>query len=488
MKCTKNLLGGMSLACILLMSSCSDDDQVIVENQVLPENVPASVYEDFQKSFPEATDIDWSVTGEYIVATFSAPGSRSKSNTSSVWYGLKDCQKKMQRRDIAFNALPEAVQSAFESSEYAAWIKEETATLLTRYVTGAVETIYVLRAKDNSENLQEVALYYTAKGILVKQTIEVIYNEDYSDADTDYSDWLPQTPADNVTAFVSLHYPQAEYLYIYTGKDITKVKILDGWTARMLLFDAVGNWISTHTQLHVDALPESVLSAFRASEYANCQIDEVGEYLTAAEEHYYLLTIKDHAGHKQEIRFDENGNADNEGNDNTEGDNAEDEGDADDNNTPAEPEEGNDDSGNQETDGNNPFLTKAEIDSYIQQRYPGVTITDKDYDKNGVEVELSYNGTEIKAQFDLGDQGYVWVSSEWNLNYQQESVVPAAIRKTLDSKYAAYQLYFLKYNETSKGEDYYMAGLKSASLKSHLTVKMNAQGNVLGEYGEHSHR
>ena len=159
---------------------------------------------------------------------------------------------------------------------------------------------------------------------------------------------------------------------------------------RMLLFDAAGNWISTHTQLHVDALPESVLSAFRASEYANCQIDEVGEYLN--------------------------------------------------------------------------------------------------YDKNGVEVDLSYNGTEIKAQFDLGDQGYVWVSSEWNLNYQQESVVPAAIRKTLDSKYAAYQLYFLKYNETSKGEDYYMAGLKSASLKSHLTVKMNAQGNVLGEYGEHIHR
>ncbi|MDO4180853.1 MAG: PepSY-like domain-containing protein [Bacteroidales bacterium] len=479
----KNLLGGMSLACILLMSSCSDEEQVVVENQVLPENVPASVYEDFQKSFPEATDIDWSVVDEYVVATFSATESRSLSKAISVWYWLKDCKKKMQRRDIAFSALPETVKNAFESSEYATWTAAESVSLLTRYVTGAVETIYVLRAKDKSETMQEVVLYYTAEGILVKQTMEVIYDGNYRDVDTDYSDWLPQTPSDNVTAFVNLHYPQAKYLYMYAGREITKVKILDGWVARMLLFDAAGNWMSTHTQLHVNELPANILAAFRASEYANCHIEDAGEYLTAAEGHYYLLTIKDHAGHKQEIRFDENGNADNESNDNTEGDNTEDE--PDNNTTPTDPEGDDEGDDNQDTNVSSTFLTKAEIDGYIQQRYPGAIVKDKDYDKNGVEVELSYNGTEIKVQFDLETQGYVWVSSEWDLNYQQESVVPAAIRKTLDSKYAAYRLYFLKYNEKSKGEDYYMAGLKSASLKSHLTVKMNAQGDVLAEYGQH---
>lgn len=55
--CIKKILGGMSLTCILVMSSCNDDAQLVVGDEALPENVPASVYENFRSSFPEAVDV-----------------------------------------------------------------------------------------------------------------------------------------------------------------------------------------------------------------------------------------------------------------------------------------------------------------------------------------------------------------------------------------------------------------------------------------------
>lgn len=485
--CIKKLLGGLSLACVLLTSSCNDEGQTNFEGQTLPENVPVTIYEDFQRSFPEATSVSWSVSEGYAVATFMNVETRSEAGKTSVWYALKDAKKKMQCRTIAFEALPEAVKTAFRNSEYADWTPEATANLLTRYAAGTVETIYVLRAKDASDHTAsgEVTLYYTEDGVLVKLTAEVVYDENYRDLEADYRDWLPQSPSDAVAAYISDHYPQAAYLYVYAGREVTKVKILDGRKARLLLFDAAGEWLSTCTQLHVADLPEAVLSAFRTSEYANCRIEQVEEWLTATEGNYYLLTVKDASGHKQEIRIGEGGSQ--EGDEETPeqpGDNDND-GENNDNNEGDNNEEGDNKGDNNQPDNKDIYLKKTEIDAFLQQRYPDATVTDRDYDEKGLEVELSYNGAKIKVQFELHTQGYVWTGSEWDLDYRQPSVVPAPIRETLDRQYADYQLYFLKYHEMAHGDNYYMAGLKSAHLKREMKVKLDAAGNVLAEYGKH---
>ncbi len=451
--CIKKILGGMSLTCILLMSSCNDDVQLVAGDEALPENVPALVYENFRSSFPEAADVTWAVDGEYAVATFTAVNTRSASGKTSVWYGLKDAKKKMQVQTVGFEMLPEAVRNAFAGSEYAEWTPQPAAGLLTRYATGTVESIYVLRATGASEGAaaKEATLYYTADGVLVKSSVETVYDESYRDLNADYRDWLPQTPPDYVAAFVNSNYPEAAYLYIYVGREVTKVKILDGRKARQLLFDASGNWLSTQTQLHAEDLPDAVLAAFRSSDYADCRIDHAEEYQTADGTHYYLLTVKDCSGKKHEIRIDGDGTSGGEGNDGT----------------------------------GTGYLAKSEIDAFILQRYPTAVITDRDYDDNGLEVELSYNGTKITVVFDLFPQGYVWTGSEWDLDIRSASAIPAPIRKTIDESYAGYQLYFLTYFETASGSNYYEAGLKSAKLKLDIKVKMDEQGNVLAEYGKH---
>ena len=475
--CIKKILGGMSLTCILVMSSCNDDAQLVAGDEALPENVPASVYENFRSSFPEAVDVTWAVDGEYAVATFTAVSTRSAAGKTSVWYGLKDAKKKMQSQTVGFEMLPEAVRDAFAGSEYAEWTPQPAAGLLTRYAAGTVESIYVLRATGASEGAaaKESTLYYTADGVLVKSSVETVYDESYRDLDADYRDWLPQTPPDYVAAFVNSNYPEAAYLYIYVGREVTKVKILDGRNTRQLLFDASGNWLSTQTQLHAEELPDAVLAAFRSSDYADCRIDNAEEYQTADGAHYYLLTVKDCSGKKHEIRIDGDGTSGDEG----------------DEDTPALPDtdgEGNEDDGNDdgyETDNGTGYLAKSEIDAFVLQRYPNAAITDRDYDEKGLEVELSYNGTKITVVFDLCPQGYVWTGSEWDLDIRHASAIPAPIRETVDGSYAGYQLYFLKYIETASGSNYYEAGLKSAQLKQDIKVKMDEQGNVLAEYGKH---
>lgn len=446
---------------LLAMSSCSTDEQPIVENGTLPEDVPAAIYEDFRASFPEAANVRWSVADGYAVATFTLPETRSAAGKTSVWYELKDAQKKMQCRTIAFEALPEAVRTAFAESEYGADAANATAGMLTRYAAGTVETVYFLRitTTDGAETT-ETTLYYTADGVLVKLTSEVVYDSNYGDLNPDYRDWLPQTSPDGVAEFVSRNYPQAEYLYMYVGRSVIKVKILDGRKARMLLFDAEGNWLSTQTQLHADELPEAVLAAFRSSDYADRRIDGAEEYLTADDEHYYVLTVKDRSG-KQHIRIDEDGTLNSGGN----------------LNDPEQPDD--------VQDGNTDYLSKAEIEAFVRERYPEATIVSLTHDDKGAEAELSCPGVKIRVRFDLRSQGYLWTESEWDLDIRDAAAVPAPVQATIEASYADYRLTFLKYVEPASADNYYEAGLKSVQTKQTIKVKLDEQGNVLAEYGKH---
>lgn len=458
------IIGAMLLTCILMMSSCNDDGQhiEIADNRTFPDNVPETIYNDFQQDFPEATEVSWIVDNEYAIASFTIAESQSTLiGIHLLWYELKNAQKKMQSHTISFYDLPEAVKIAFSDSEYAEWKTKVTAEILTRYTTGTVESIYIVRATDTNENtgVREVTLYYTSTGVLVKMSINVIYDETYRDWESEYRVWLPQTPPDYVSNFVNNCYPQASYIYISVRNNITKLKILDGRQARLLLFDTSGNWLSTHTQLHPNELPEAVITAFYSSVYTDNQIENATEYLTSDNEHYFLLTIKDYSDKKLEIRINANGIITDIGNS---GD--------------------NDDDG--KMDDGIIYLSKTDVDASILQRYPNATVTDKKYDDNSLEIQLFYNEGKIKIQFELHPQGYVWIKSEWDLDIRLTSAIPTSILNTIETSYVNYQIYFLKYIEEASGGNYYEIGMKSTLLRQDIKVKLDEHGNILAEYGK----
>lgn len=458
------IIGLTALLLIFSLWSCNDDMQSTTEIPV-PEDVPAAIYADFSRSYPDAADVVWSISDDYAVATFSSDASRAESGRqSTVWYQLSDSQKKMHSTTIPFTDLPSAVVEAFNTGEYAALTPAEHARVITRYVANNLEHIYRIQAKGVLEGTVATAvkLYYTEEGVLVKLSSEIVYDESFVDNDSldDLREWLPKTPADFIRAYVDSYYPGARYLFIYEGQNFTKVKILDGHTARLILFDADGSWTSTATEIDGHEIPAEVIAAFRASEFAEWHLNKVTEYATASDSRYYLLSLEN-GKNKAELRIDADGSV------------------TDTPATPSEPEN----PGN--TSDCNPYLAKADIENFILAKYPGASIIKYDYDDDEAEVEIIYDNHKIKIEFELLAQGYVWSKSEWDFNVRDTASLPDIISNAISGKFSGYRLEYLTYVETPDSAPYYEAGLKSSQTKKTIKVKIDPQGNIIAEYGSH---
>ncbi|MGM9804637.1 MAG: PepSY-like domain-containing protein [Muribaculaceae bacterium] len=448
------MVGGLALTSTMLLAACSNNDDDYLNSQVtLPDAVTTEVYAEFQNNYPGAANVSWSASDGYAIADFYFTATRSNSNCSTTaWYKLTDGKRKMQCQDISFSELPEAVRTAFAESDYASWTVDERAHMLTRYVDDTVTTIYIVRATTMGDDdaTQEVSIFYTEDGVAVKLTIEVVYDNNYSDADKRYHDWLPQEPAASITDYINANYPNAKYIHVYQSSEGTKVKILVDHSTVMLRFDAEENWISSETQLRTSELPETVTAAINASQYAGATIVDAVKMETAANGTYYMITLKGRYGKKVTVRVDSDGTI------------------------------SSDDNDDDDKDDNKGCVTDNEIAAFVQSRYPGAVINHRDGNDKNLELEITYNGIKITLTFSRTTEGYQWTCSEWDLNYRQTESYPEEIQATINTQYAEYELYYISYIETPEG-DYYEVGLKKS--KKSIKVKMDAQGNVLAEYG-----
>ncbi|MGN1266053.1 MAG: PepSY-like domain-containing protein [Muribaculaceae bacterium] len=449
----------LPLAALVAVSSCSEDEPVNDATETAINDVPAQIVADFQTSYPNARSVDWSVDSLYASASFDN-GNNGESQPTTVWYELLSKIKSMQATTIAYEELPEAVKTAFESSYYGSWTHANDAAVLNRYNSDTTVDIYAISAIgsfESDDKTYTAYLFYTADGLLVKLTIDEL-TSDMGNGEkhkSHYQEWLMVKMPSYVKDYVSSNYPNASYLHIDKDKDQVVVKILDRRVVRAIFFDNEGNWIATHTTLKIENLPEAVRSAIEQINNFNHKPENAEECITAEGEHYYIVTLKDKSGKKVEVRIDEDGTILN-GND-------------------------IDNPGN---GGGNACADRAEVETYIQNRYPGATIKDWDSDDKQLEVEIEYNSVKIDVVFDKTAEGYVWVSSEWDLDYRQESAVPEAIQQAISANYADYQIYYIAYIESAADGNYYEVGLKSSKHNGDIKVKFDAEGNVIAEYGK----
>lgn len=92
----------------------------------------------------------------------------------------------MTETDLPYQALPAAVKSAFESSEYAKW-KVDDVDMLER---PDMEKVYVIEVESGK---QEFDLYYSEEGILVKSV---------ADTDNDSENYLPAEIPATIETFI----------------------------------------------------------------------------------------------------------------------------------------------------------------------------------------------------------------------------------------------------------------------------------------------
>ena len=265
------LLAALSLC---LFQSCDNDD-----NEPVPGYVSAETKAAFDEKYPAAKDVEWETRNDYLIVDFKQDKVEKEAwfDNSGTWY--------MTETDIPFVRLPDVVKTAFLQGEYSTWKVDDVDMIERR----DVETVYVLEVEQGNS---EVDLYYSPDGILVKTVLDAGGNDGYED-------FIPFQPPFSVEAYIKEHYPSARILDIDREKGMTEVEILDGTACRELLFDDGGAWVQTKTELRISALPDVVMAAIKASQYATYKIDDA-DFIETQTGEWYLVELE---SGKQDVKL-----------------------------------------------------------------------------------------------------------------------------------------------------------------------------------------
>ena len=259
---------------MVITTSCNKQGPEGGINDELKNELQAALLE----KYPDAQDVVWSEKSGYYVADFTAAMVKADSDRVrySAWFDSR-CEWHMTETDIPFDMLPEAVRTAFAASEYADWRIDDVDML----VRNGVELIYIIEVEGtNADGVkQEVDLYYSEDGVLVKTVVD-------ADKDYDYDGYIPDNPAQGIFEFIETYYPEARIVEIDIEHGMTEVEIIDGRVCRELLFDSSESWLYTKTEYRVGDVPAEIMAALEASEYGEYWIDDVDYYVTPKEEFF----------------------------------------------------------------------------------------------------------------------------------------------------------------------------------------------------------
>ena len=147
----------MMFVAALFATACDDDDNDNVK-------VPAVVEQALKAKYPSATRIEWELKGNYYVADCRLDGKEI-----DVWFG-READWVLTETDLLWDDLPAAVQTAFESSDYASWRKDGYELL--EYPLEPMQ--YVIEVEQGNTEIQ---LFYSESGNLM-QTRDVTGKSD----------------------------------------------------------------------------------------------------------------------------------------------------------------------------------------------------------------------------------------------------------------------------------------------------------------------
>ncbi len=228
----------------------------------------------FSTMYPDATDVTWTTQGGYNVATF-----KSGSETVVVWLD-DDGDWYMTDTDIPYTALPQAVRTAFEASEWATWTIDDVEEV-TRL---DMQIVYVIEV-ENEATGEEVELRYLPDGTLIGAVI------DNDNDDDDNSDMLPTDLPEAITNFINTQYPGAIIVDRDNDDGMIEIDILHEGLIKELTFTGAGVWVETVTEFEDNNIPTFVTETLAATEYASYEIDDV-ELVENSQEEYYVVEME----------------------------------------------------------------------------------------------------------------------------------------------------------------------------------------------------
>lgn len=285
----KNFIALIALS-VCVFQSCDND------NDPTPSYVSTAATSAFTSQYPSAADAEWETRNDYLVVDFEQGGVDMEAwyDSDGNWY--------MTETDIPYSQLPGAVKSAIQASDYATWTVDDVDKIERK----DTETIYVVEVEQGNN---DVDLYYTADGVLVKTVVNSGSAADGSSSSDSGSssgsssgsgsgtgsgsneDFLPSTSSSTIESYITTNYPSARIVEIDNEDGQIEVEILDGTVLRELTFSSNGTWVQTKTELRSSSLPTAVSTAIAASQYASYRIDDI-DFIQTTTGEWYLIELE----------------------------------------------------------------------------------------------------------------------------------------------------------------------------------------------------
>lgn len=259
------------------LQSCSNDD----DDDLPSSQVPEAIRNAFDSSFSNTANLSWETKtvskGQYYKAEFN--NKSDNGYKTEAWY-TADGTWYMTETEMPYNAIPQAVKTSFESSEYASWKRDNEVDRIER--NAVKEIIYIIEVESPQD--VDMDLHYSADGILVKAVND--------DGDGDNESLLPDAPSEMVTAateFIQKNYPNARIIEIETEHGVIEIDIIHDNRSKEVLLGTTYEWISTSWDVYT--LPAKVTEAINASQYNGYVVDDA-EYFETPAGNYYLVELE----------------------------------------------------------------------------------------------------------------------------------------------------------------------------------------------------
>lgn len=252
-------------------------------------------------------------------------------------------------------------------------------------------------------------------------------------------------PNEAVTKAFTAKYPSASRVeWEYKGSYITAEFIYDKFSTTAW-FDNTGQWFMTETELrNINQLPEAVLTAFKASEYATWSTDDVDRLERLDTETIYVIEVKN--GRQEfDLIYSEDGIL-----------------------IKAIPDTDNDDYDEYLPD-INPAPTA--ITEYINANYPDARIIEIDNEHGMTEVDIIHNNRSKEVVFNSKQE---WVNTHYDVS--QNEVEEIVLQALAASQYGNYHIDDIEKYETLAG-DYYLFELERGEHEVKMKIDLN--GNII---------
>lgn len=284
----------LALGAAWSLQSCDNNDDDSIK-------VPAQLQNAFSEKYPNVANVRWESKAGYYVADFH------NGYEASAWF-TPNGEWQMTETDIPYSALPQAVKTTFEASEYKnepGW-RIDDVDKLERI---GLETVYVIEVERQNE---EIDLYYSEEGVLIERIVDV---------DNDRDDqYLPEQNAqltENMKTFIDTQYPGAKLVKVDIEDDgahrgFTEVDIIHFDTelkrnvSKEILFDKTGAWYSTSWDVFYNELPADVQTKIQ-KDYPTYQVDDA-EYITMSDQtEFYLIELEKNNNQDLKIKITKDG-------------------------------------------------------------------------------------------------------------------------------------------------------------------------------------